>query len=81
VKPPEPVAPIELELPGVAQPELALGIDRTVADGFTPHGGENRRARRAAVATWQPPKGAPSRRALLKQRQRRARGVMRKASK
>lgn len=43
---------------------------------FYAHNGENRTQRRAAVATWEPPKDAPTRRELWLQRQRQRRGKL-----
>lgn len=53
----------------------------TEAGGFTAHTAENRKARRAGVATWTPPAQEenaprmPTRRELLKQRKRNQRGT------
>ncbi len=60
-----------------------------IALGFVPHEGENRKTRRAAVATWVPPNHAeqlekigaavpnmPTRRELWRQRQRQRRGKL-----
>jgi hypothetical protein len=49
--------------------------------GFMPASGENRRARRAAVATWAPPtltegEQPPTRRELWAQRQKQRRGAL-----
>lgn len=51
-----------------------------IALGFVPHDGESRKQRRAAVATWVPPKlegeQAPTRRELRKQRVKQRRGKL-----
>ena len=44
--------------------------------GFMPHKGENRRTRRATTAQWVPPAEAPTRRELVRQRQKQRRGTL-----
>lgn len=66
---------------GATPVEVAPALEASNAPpalGFIPHGSENRRTRRREVAKWTPPEGPnmPTRRELLKQRQRNARGKL-----
>lgn len=74
-------APVEqvrqaLELGPEVHPDAReRGVE--LALGFIPHRGENRKTRRAAVATWEQPEDVrTTRRELLKQRKRRDRGTL-----
>lgn len=70
-------------IPGAVKPLHPDAVEKgtEVPLGFMPHDGENRTQRRAAVATWVPPKlpegeQPPTRRELLAQRQKQRRGTL-----
>ena len=67
--------PVQVDVP-LPQPAVVSDTPSDMAIGFVPHQGENRTARRAAVATWEPKKGQPSRRELWEQRKKHRRGTM-----
>jgi hypothetical protein len=75
----EPGSPLAELLPKPPHPDaVEKGIELPL--GFHQHQGESRTTRRAAVATWQPPKvegeKPPTRRELWQQRQRQRRGKL-----
>lgn len=82
--PDQPTETIQVRLETHGNPHIAGGgavelgeVGTDIALGFIPHDGENRTQRLAGVANFVPPtKDDPSRRELLKQRQKRRRGKL-----